>query len=177
VNKNYLKPQDAFDNININWDYDWGDKSLNVSFLYIKDEKFRKLYCSDAIEYMVETSKVIKDKFEKSERGKYITFVEQHMLCELVKKLNLKTKVLIHDYESDLVLPNHIEGVGISYQNAGEYLYHYASGKIEMKNKGKTYVDELNHMYNITNSIVTDTKYLNTFNKIYNISDNESCFC
>jgi len=177
INKNYLKPQDAFNNINVNWDYNWGNKSFNVSFLYIKDEEFRKTYCNSAIEYMVEASKVIKDEFEKFERGKYITFVEQHMLYELVKKLNLKVKVLIHDYESDLTLPDHIKGIGISYQNAGEYLFHYASGKMEMKNKGKMYIDELNHMHSITNSTITDIKYLNTFNKIYNISDNESCFC
>ena len=51
-NEFYGRPENMLKYSKLNWDFKWLENSLNVSFLYLKDENFKNEYCDLAIEFM-----------------------------------------------------------------------------------------------------------------------------
>ena len=172
----YLRPEKALENTNLVYDFDWDSKALNVSILHLKNDDFKNIYCDLSIEYMTEASKHLKGEYTKFEKDGYIMFCEQYMLHELAKKYNQKIKTIIKDYQVG-ELPSYISSIGVEYMLAGMHINHYASGKPELRTRGELCKNELNHMYSVTNNITTNKRYLDIFNKIFKMSDDERCFC
>ena len=94
----YFNPAEALEFTDLNWEYPWTDRALNVSFLYLKNEKFKNYYCETAMEYMRKSYGKFPIPNTKEERNKPILFAEQYMLYQLVKKEQQETYLLIDDY-------------------------------------------------------------------------------
>jgi len=172
----YYRPITALGFTDLKWDYKWTNRALNVSFLYFKNEEFRKLYCKTAIEYMTASYKRFPIPKTKHEKNKPILFAEQYMLYQLAIKENQKIKLLVDDY-GDEPDGEQIKSCGLSLSNCGYYFYHFGDHKNDMKNKTEKYYKEIQLSKQATEFIIKDELLLGVFNKIYNLQDNEGCFC
>jgi hypothetical protein len=171
----YISPEEALSNTGMWGDYDWDNRALNVSILYLKNNEFKNLYCDWVLKYMERVS----DNFKGQDihlNDIYILFAEQYMLNQLIKKNNQQVKVLINNFENK-TLPDYVTGTKVEFLNAGNFFYHYGTDKQDMRVKNEKYYREINHSHSITNQIITNKKHLEVFNKIYNIDENEGCFC
>ena len=178
MNEHYISHEKALQGTNLSMDFEWDNKALNVSILHIKNEWFKNLYCDTAIEYMKAASKILnKPSYTKFEKDGYILFAEQYLLHELSKKYNQQIKLFVSDYRDFIDLPSYITSIDNTYMQTGRYLFHYAGGKVDMRERKPLYYSELSHMNAVTNNIIKDEKMLSVFNKIYNMSDDERCFC
>ena len=70
----YFNPTQALNYAELEWKYNWDDLALNVSFLYLKNESFKNLYCDLAIEYMRSCFGKIPETNISAERNKFILF-------------------------------------------------------------------------------------------------------
>jgi hypothetical protein len=172
----YYHPIKALGFTDLRWDYNWTDKALNVSFLYIKNDEFKNLYCDTALEYMRASYKRFPIPSNKWEKNKPILFAEQYMLYQLAIKENQKIKLLIDNYGEQPDGKN-IKSCGINLDNCGYHFYHFGSHKDDMKNKSERYYNEIELSKRATEFIIKDEIQLDIFNKIYNLKDNEGCFC
>jgi hypothetical protein len=172
----YYHPIKALGFTDLIWDYKWTDKSLNVSFLYIKNDEFKKLYCDTALEYMKASYKKFPIPSSKEEKNKPILFAEQYMLYQLAMKENQKIKLLIDDF-AEQPDGKKIKSCGINLNNCGYYFYHFGNHKDDMKNKNQKYYNEIQFSKKATELTIKDENQLKIFNKIYNLNDNERCFC
>lgn len=172
----YHRPETALKNSTINLDYEWDDYGLNVSFLYLKDEEFKNLYCDLAISYMKSLYNKIPKNLSFIERTKYILFAEQYLLNQLTKKHQKKVKVLIDDFY-DISHLKHVESVGVNMGNCTGHIYHMGNHKDEFRKNNDFSRDGIEWFFKVTNSYITDTKFLEIFNKLYNKSEYEGSFC
>ena len=173
----YFNPLEALNFTDLDWKYPWTDRALNVSFLYLKNEKFKNLYCDTAMEYMRNSYGKFPIPKTKEEKNKPILFAEQYMLYQLIKKEKQKTYLLIDDYSPMISNLELFKSCGVDLKNCGYHFYHYGSHKKDMVDRTDRYYNELSHCHQITNSKIKDLNGLNIFNKIYNLEDNEGCFC
>lgn len=177
LNENfYHRPENALKDSSLKLDYEWDDYGLNVSFLYLKDEEFKNTYCDLAISYMKSLHNKIPKNLSFIDRTKYILFAEQYLLNQLVKKHKKKVKVLIDDFY-DISHLNYVESVGVNLGNCTEHIYHMGNHKDEFRKNNDFARNGMEWFSNVTNSNITDTKFLEIFNKIYNKSDYEGSFC
>lgn len=168
-NEFYGRPENMLKYSKLNWDFKWLENSLNVSFLYLKDENFKNEYCDLAIEFMKSSFGRIPKNLDKVQNNKFILFLEQYMLYQLSIKNQKNIKLLIDDFYpigDDLV-----KGCGINMNNCGEYFYHFGSHKDLMKTDKNFYLNEINRCYDITNKKIDDVEGLRVFNKIYNTKE------
>jgi len=172
----YYHPIKALGFTDLRWDYNWTDKALNVSFLYIKNNEFKNLYCDTALEYMRASYKRFPIPSNKWEKNKPILFAEQYMLYQLAIKENQKIRLLIDNYGEQPDEKN-IKSCGINLDNCGYHFYHFGSHKDDMRNKNEKYYNEIELSKRATEFIIKDEIQLDIFNKIYNLKDNEGCFC
>jgi hypothetical protein len=173
----YYHPIKALGFTDLRWDYKWTDRALNVSFLYIKNDNFKKLYCDTALEYMRASYKRFPIPSNKWEKNKPILFAEQYMLYQLAIKENQTVKVLIDDFNPPPEDQNIIRPGGLTMETCGYYLYHFASYKEDMRNRTERYYNELSACSYVTNNVITNKSQLEIFNKLYNLKDDEGCFC
>jgi hypothetical protein len=98
------------------------------------------------------------------------------MLYQLAMKENQKIKLLIDNFGGQ---PDgeKIKSCGINLDNCGYHFYHFGSHKDDMKNKSERYYNEIELSKRATEFIIKDGIQLDIFNKIYNLKDNEGCFC
>jgi len=168
-NEFYGKPENLLKYPNLKWDFNWTDNSLNVSFLYLKDEEFKKLYCDLALEFMRSSYGRVPKNLGKIPNDKFILFVEQYMLYQLCLVHDQKVKILIDDFypiNGDIV-----SGCGVNMSNCGEYVYHFGNHKQLMNPNNEIYWFEVNRCYEITNKKIKDEYGLDVFNKIYNLKE------
>jgi hypothetical protein len=145
--------------------------------LYLKNDNFKNLYCDKAIEYMKSCSYKIPPIENKTERNKFILFVEQYMLHQLAKENNQKVKLLIDDFYP---IPNSnrlIKSSGIDMKNCEFHFYHYGNYKFNMMKKDHLFYKEVEFSHSLVNSQIEDKTQIDIFNKIYNKSEYEGCFC
>jgi hypothetical protein len=173
----YFNPAEALEFTDLNWEYPWTDRALNVSFLYLKNEKFKNYYCETAMEYMRKSYGKFPIPNTKEERNKPILFAEQYMLYQLVKKEQQETYLLIDDYSPMIRNLELFKSCGVDLKNCGFHFYHYGSHKEDMVKRTKKYYSELSHCHQVTNLKIKDKEYLKIFNKIYNLDENEGSFC
>jgi hypothetical protein len=173
----YFKPTQALDYPGLNWKYNWSDLALNVSFLYLKNEYFKNLYCDLALDYMRSCFGKIPEINGKVERNKFILFAEQYMLHQLAKEQGQQIKLLIDDFYPIPKSVDYIKSSGIDMSNCGFHFYHYGDHKSKMINKEPHFYNEIDKCYFVVNNKIKNENYINIFNKIYNMSEYEGCFC
>jgi len=177
-NEFYMTPENAMSYTNLKLEIPWDYSALNTSFLYIKNDDFRKKYCEFAIQYMKSNYNILSSDMSKIDNSKFIMFVEQYMLKQFSNFNELDIKVLIDDFHFFPRTKNSPKSCGISMANSGQYFYHYGDYKTQhMVKKDQFCLNEIEHCHYITNKIVTNDKHLEIFNKIYKIDINERCFC
>lgn len=175
-NKFYHKPEDALKDSNLNLTYDWDNYSINVSFLFIKDEEFKNLYCDLAIEYMKSMYQKVPKNISFEENTKFILFAEQYLLNQLARKFNKKVKVLVDDFY-DITNLKHVESIGVHMETCPNYIYHMGNHKHDYREKNNFAKEGIERFYNKTTSVITDTKFIKVINEIYKKSEYERCFC
>jgi hypothetical protein len=173
----YLTPSEALSYSNLNWKYDWSDLALNVSFLYLKNENFKNLYCDLAIDYMKSCFGKIPEINDRTERNKFILFAEQYMLHQLAKEHRQQIKLLIDNFYPIPKSVDYIKSSGIDINNCGFHFYHYGGRKSKMINKEPHFYNEMDKCYSSVNDKIRNKSHINIFNKIYNISEYDMCFC
>lgn len=173
----YFTHDQALSQTGLEWEYDWDNFALNVSFLYLKNNDFKNLYCDTAIEYMKSCFGKIPQIKDRVERNKFILFAEQYMLYQLAKKNNQQVKLLIDDFYPIPKVTKNIKSSGIDLGNCGFHFYHYGDHKNKMINKEPHFYTEIENCHFVTNNKIKDKNHLDIFNKIFNISEYEGCFC
>lgn len=173
----YFNPTEALEYPGLDWKYDWSDLALNVSFLYLKNEDFKNSYCDLALEYMKSCFGKLPELNDKVERNKFILFAEQYMLHQLAKEQGQQIKLLIDNFYPIPKSVDYIKSSGIDMANCGFHFYHYGDHKTKMINKEPHFYNEISKCYFAVNSKIKDEGCVNIFNKIYNISEYEGCFC
>ena len=177
-NECYMTPENAMSYTNLKLEIPWDYGAFNTSFLYIKNDDFRKKYCEFAIQYMKSNYNILPSDMSKIDNNKFIMFVEQYMLKQFSNFNELDVKVLIDDFHFFPKTKNSPKSCGISMVNSGQHFYHYGDYKTQhMVKKDQFCLNEIEHCNYITNKIVTNDKHLEIFNKIYKIDINERCFC
>ena len=173
----YHQPSDALRYAELDWKHEWDNYALNVSMLYLKNNDFKNLYCDKAIEYMKSCSHKISLIENKTERNRFILFVEQYMLYQLAKENNQKVKLLIDDFCPMPKSNTLIKSSGIDMKNCGFHFYHYGHYKHNMIEKDQLFYKEISISHAVVNNQIKDKNQVDIFNKIYNISEYEGCFC
>jgi hypothetical protein len=166
-NEFYGKPENLLMYPNLKWDFDWTDNSLNVSFLYLKNEEFKNLYCDLALDFMRSSYGKVPKNLEKIPNDKFILFIEQHMLYQLCLVYDQKVKILIDDFYP--IIGDIVSGCGVNMNTCGNYFYHFGNHKQLMNLDDEFYQFEVNRCYEITNKKIKDEYGLDVFNKIYNL--------
>lgn len=173
----YYRPIKALGFTDLKWNYNWTDKALNVSFLYLKNDEFKKLYCDTALEYMRASYKRFPIPSNKWEKNKPILFAEQYMLYQLALREKQTVKVLIDDFNFKSEIEEIVRPGGLTMETCGYHLYHFASYKDDMRKKNEKYYHELKACHFVTNNTITNGEHLEVYNKLYNLKDDEGCFC
>ena len=168
-NEFYGKPENLLKYPNLKWDFNWTDNSLNVSFLYLKNEEFKKLYCDLALEFMRSSYGRVPKNLGKIPNDKFILFVEQYMLYQLCLVHDQKVKILIDDFYP--ISGDIVSGCGVNMSNCGEYVYHFGNHKQLMNPNNEIYWFEVNRCYEVTNKNIKDEYGLTVFNTIYNLKE------
>jgi hypothetical protein len=173
----YFYPEEALSFTNLKWNFNWTDRALNVSFLYLKNEDFKNLYCDIAMEYMRNSYGKFPIPKTKEERNKPILFAEQYLLYQLSLREKQEVRLLIDDYSPIPSNTDLVKSSGVDLTNCGFHFYHYGSHKEDMKKRTEKYYSELKLCHEKTNYVIKNEEYLNIFNKIYNLNDDEGSFC
>jgi hypothetical protein len=173
----YFKPSQALEYSGLDWKYDWSDLALNVSFLYLKNEDFKNLYCDLSLNYMKSCFGKLPEITDRVEKNKFILFAEQYMLHQLAKEHGQQIKLLIDNFSLIPKSANYIKSSGIDMSNCGFHFYHYGDHKSKMINKESHFYNEINSCHFVVNNVIKNKECVNIFNKIYNISEYEGCFC
>ena len=177
TDKFYHKPDEALKYTNLDWKYDWENYALNVSFLYLKSEEFKNQYCDLAIEYIKSCFGKIPQIDIKSERNKFILFAEQYLLYHLAKKNDKQVKLLIDNFYPIPDSSKNIKSIGIDIDNCGFHFYHYGDHKFQMIDKEPLLYKEIGNCHFAVMSKIKDEGHIDIFNKIFNMSEYEGCFC
>lgn len=174
--KYYPRPEDALKLSNVNFQYDWDQYGLNVSFLFLKDDEFKNIYCDLAIEYMKSMYGKVPSNLSFEEKTKYILFAEQYLLNQIARKYNKKVKVLIDDFY-DVSSLKYVESIGVHMKTSPKYIYHMGNHKHDYRQKSNFAKECVEWFYDKTTSVVTDGKFIKVLNEIYKKSEYEGCFC
>jgi hypothetical protein len=163
----YQRPKVALMDSGLDWNYNWGEHALNVSFLFLNDNNFKNEYCELAIEYMKSKYGKISKKLPFKEKTKHILFAEQHMLNELVKIKNKQVKVLIDNFYNVDNL-NYVHSVGVNMSNCGNHIYHMGNHKEQFASETEFAKRMVESFYQTTVSRTTNTKFIKVIENLYN---------
>ncbi len=166
-NEFYGKPENLLKYPRLDWDFNWTDNALNVSFLYLKDEDFKNRYCDLALEFMKSSYGRIPKNLDRVQNNKFILFVEQYMLYQLCLIDNQKVKLLIDDFYP--IKDNIVSGCGVNMDTCGNHFYHFGDHKKMMMEDYEFYNNEVNRCYEITNQHITNKNDLEVFNNIHKL--------
>jgi len=164
-NEFYGSPENLLKYPRLNWDFNWGINALNVSFLYLKNEEFKNLYCDYALEFMKSSYNRIPKNLDRVQNNKFILFIEQYMLYQLSLEHNQTVKLLIDDFYP--IMDNNVKSCGITMNTCGNYFYHFGDHKKTMITDKEFYNNEINRCYEITNQRINNKDDLDIFNKIH----------
>jgi hypothetical protein len=169
-NEFYGSPENLLKYPRLNWDFNWGANALNVSFLYLKNEEFKNLYCDYALEFMKYSYNRIPKNLDRVQNNKFILFIEQYMLYQLSLEHNQTVKLLIDDFYP--IMDNNVKSCGITMNTCGNYFYHFGDHKKTMITDKDFYNNEINRCYEITNQRINNKDDLDIFNKIHILKEN-----
>ncbi len=173
----YFNPEHGSSLFNIDKIHHWSKYALNVSFLYLKNEWFKNLYCDYILDLMEKSFDVIEYNENRIINNKPILFLEQYMLHQLSMEYYQQINLLIDNYENLPKNQNYLNSIGVSMSNCPNYFYHYGDHKKIFENKGIEFDNEISCNYNITNSIIKNKKGLDIFNYIHSLDKNDHNFC
>lgn len=174
--KYYHQPNKGMELTGLDWKYDWDNYGINVSFLYLKDEEFKNLYCDTAIQYMESLKGKLQKNNDFHENTKYILFAEQYMLNQLARKNEKKVKVLIDDFYNTSHL-SYVEPLGLHMNTCGSYFYHMGYDKKRFRANDEFGKWGTDLFYDTTIKTITDPKFIEIIQQIYNLPENEGRFC
>jgi len=99
----------------------WRSEALNVSFLYLPDPEFTKLYANLSLEMMRELTEL------KAPNSKYLIFAEQLLLRHLLDKHKVNyTPIIANAWDCDAWDWDDTVGKGLwSYEDSQVYFWHY----------------------------------------------------
>lgn len=99
----------------------WKTEALNVSFLYLPDPEFTRMYANLSLDIMKEFTEM------DVPNSKYLIFAEQLLLRHLLDKHKVKYKPIISNaWDCDLWNWDKEEGEGLfSYEDSQVYFWHY----------------------------------------------------
>ena len=172
----YADPKDIMKISELNWGFNWDKYAANVSFLYLKDNEFKNIYCNMAINFMRTMFNKIQWNPNHDENTKYILFAEQYMLNQLAKKYGKGMKVLIDNFYPISHL-DYVKSVGVNLANCVDYIYHMGNHKELYRKNDEFAIRGMNKIYNVTKKNIKDKKFLDLMDKVYNMSGYEGCFC
>ncbi len=176
-NEFYMTPQYAMSYTYLDWKLPWDYNAFNTSFLFLKNESFKNLYCDLAISYMRSNYKILPNTLSKVENSKFMMFVEQYMLRQLSKEHNQKCSLLIDNFSPINTNDDLVKSVGLNLENCGNHFYHYGDHKTHMIIKDNFCMNEIERCTTKTNNVIIDEIQLNVFNKLSKRDINEGCFC
>jgi len=176
-NEFYMTPQYAMSYTYLDWRLPWDYNAFNTSFLFLKNESFKNLYCDLAISYMRSNYKILPNNLSKVENSKFMMFVEQYMLRQLSKEHNQKCNLLIDNFCPINTNDNLVKSIGLNLENCGHHFYHYGDHKTNMIIKDNFCMNEIERCTTKTNNVIIDEIQLNVFNKLSKRDINEGCFC
>jgi hypothetical protein len=176
-NEFYMTPQYAMSYTYLDWRLPWDYNAFNTSFLFLKNESFKNLYCDLAISYMRSNYKILPNNLSKVENSKFMMFVEQYMLRQLSKEHNQKCNLLIDNFCPINTNDYLVKSIGLNLENCGHYFYHYGDHKTHMIIKDNFCINEIERCTTKTNNVIIDEIQLNVFNKLSKRDINEGCFC
>ena len=176
-NEFYMTPQYAMSYTYLDWKLPWDYNAFNTSFLFLKNESFKNLYCDLAISYMRSNYKILPNNLSKVENSKFMMFVEQYMLRQLSKEHNQKCNLLIDNFSPINTNDDLVKSVGLNLENCGNHFYHYGDHKTHMIIKDNFCMNEIERCTTKTNNVIIDEIQLNVFNKLSKRDINEGCFC
>ena len=176
-NEFYMTPQYAMSYTYLDWKLPWDYNAFNTSFLFLKNESFKNLYCYLAISYMRSNYKILPNTLSKVENSKFMMFVEQYMLRQLSKEHNQKCNLLIDNFSPINTNDDLVKSVGLNLENCGNHFYHYGDHKTHMIIKDNFCMNEIERCTTKTNNVIIDEIQLNVFNKLSKRDINEGCFC
>jgi hypothetical protein len=176
-NEFYMTPQYAMSYTYLDWKLPWDYNAFNTSFLFLKNESFKNLYCDLAISYMRSNYKILPNTLSKIENSKFMMFVEQYMLRQLSKEHNQKCNLLIDNFCPINTNDNLVKSVGLNLENCGYHFYHYGNHKTHMIIKDNFCMNEIERCTTKTNNVIIDKIQLNVFKKLSKRDINEGCFC
>lgn len=176
-NQFYMTPQYAMSYTYLDWKLPWDYNAFNTSFLFLKNESFKNLYCDLAISYMRSNYKILPNTLSKVENSKFMMFVEQYMLRQLSKEHNQKCNLLIDNFSPINTNDDLVKSVGLNLENCGNHFYHYGDHKTHMIIKDNFCMNEIERCTTKTNNVIIDEIQLNVFNKLSKRDINEGCFC
>ena len=176
-NEFYMTPQYAMSYTYLDWKLPWDYNAFNTSFLFLKNESFKNLYCDLAISYMRSNYKILPNNLSKVENSKFMMFVEQYMLRQLSKEHNQKCSLLIDNFSPINTNDDLVKSVGLNLENCGNHFYHYGDHKTHMIIKDNFCMNEIERCTSKTNNVIIDEIQLNVFNKLSKRDINEGCFC
>lgn len=176
-NEFYMTPQYAMSYTYLDWKLPWDYNAFNTSFLFLKNESFKNLYCDLAISYMRSNYKILPNNLSKIENSKFMMFVEQYMLRQLSKKHNQKCNLLIDNFCPINTNDDLVKSIGLNLENCGNHFYHYGDHKTHMIIKDNFCMNEIERCTTKTNNVIIDEIQLNVFNKLSKRDINEGCFC
>lgn len=174
--KYYHRHELALKDSKLDLKYDWDKHALNVSFLFLKDNDFKNIYCDLAIQYMKSMYGKISNDLIFDEKTKYILFAEQYLLNQIAKKNNKKVKVLVDDFY-DITHLDYVESIGVNMKNCPNYIYHMGNHKEEYRKKNNFASEGVDRFFRKTKEIITDKRFIKVITNIYNKSEYEGCFC
>jgi len=137
--------------------YEWRTThSPNVSFLYIKDEAFRKEYAETAWEWMEDLSKKFWDNPDLN--GKYMIFCEQKLLKEISDLRVMKMAALSHNFYFNE--RRKIEKLPDSY---GTFYLNGTTDYLHLHNQKRSVLYDKNLFLDIRSDIIQSIMDLNSF--------------
>lgn len=127
----------------------WKTNSTNVSFLYLPDPKFTKLYSELSLQLMEELTAL------KAPHSQYLIFAEQLLLSHLLERENIDHSSIISTYWDCNAWDwgeDHEEGIWNFYES-GTYFKHYGPLKswILQSKADQDYETEILHLVNCIN--------------------------
>jgi hypothetical protein len=176
-NEFYMTPQYAMSYTYLDWKLPWDNNAFNTSFLFVKNETFKNVYCDSAISYMKSNYKILPNNLGKVENSKFMMFVEQYMLRQLSKQHNQTCNLLIDNFCPINIDDNSVKSIGLNLDNCGYHFYHYGDHKKHMIIKDNFCLDEIERCTTKTNQVIIDEIQLDIFNKLSKRDIDEGCFC
>jgi hypothetical protein len=137
----------------------WKADSVNVSFLYLPDPTFTKIYTKLSIDIMKELTQI------NAPDSRFLIFAEQLILRHLLDKNNIPFKSLIStswDCQAWQWGKDHDKGVW-PFPESNKYYFHYGPLKTffkDLKYKACDYESEIQKFKNIIQFDIDDSKFL-----------------